>query len=92
MEAILPRTYMVIDIATDALVEGAWLDGDPAIAVASTEDSLVASFASEVSIPLDPVRSILKTYGVELIDIGWAPGPTDISTYIPVLVYLIVSC
>ena len=91
VEAVLPCADMVVDIATDALVEGAGLDRDPAIAVACPDDGLIATLAGEVTIPLDPIGAVLQPDSVELVDIGWAPRPADISTHIPVLIDIIVS-
>ena len=86
VEAVLPCADMVVDIATDALVEGAGLDRDPAIAVACSDDGLIATLAGEVTIPLDPIGAVLQPDSVELVDIGWAPRPADIRTHIPVLI------
>ena len=91
VEAVLPCADMVVDIATDALVEGAGLDRDPAIAVACPDDGLIATLAGEVTIPLDPIGAVLQPDSVELVDIGWAPRPADIRTHIPVLIDIIVS-
>ena len=39
-----------------------------------------------------PVRSVLQTDGVELVDVGWTPRPTDVGSHVPVVAQLIVSC